>query len=158
MYRCGYVDSFIQECVSPPCHTIIEAHPDVLSLMRGDKLAVKYEWLSQVRVKEGKWQQVIPQLIEEQSILEEDSGAPIDSIFYDTHDEGVSSFLTVAKCAAQLLRTGATTQRTFSFWNGSACSLSYTSLSLSYLYLPCLSSGVSQRFSAWCLLQGSSSV
>jgi len=145
-------------------HTIVEAHPDVLSMMqdREGSLKKSYEWLNKpsVVIKAGKWQDVVPCLIQEQSALSMESAAtttvatsssssqhastktschpPIDAIFYDTHDEGVPAFLSIAISSAKLLRTnpsnnqrsseildgavsGTRPRRCFSFWNGSKC-------------------------------------
>jgi hypothetical protein len=158
-------------------HTIVEAHPDVLSMMQDSEGGLKksYEWLNKpsVVIKAGKWQDVVPCLIQEQSALSMESAAtttvaatsssgsqhdystnishpvPIDAIFYDTHDEGVPAFLSIAISSAKLLRTtpsnnqrsseildgavssGTRPRRCFSFWNGSKCvSVSLASLSL----------------------------
>jgi protein arginine N-methyltransferase 2 len=57
---------------SPAQHTIIEAHPDVIAH------AKKLGWGSMpgVRLCEGRWQEVVPQLIQE--------GTKFDGIFFDT--------------------------------------------------------------------------
>jgi protein arginine N-methyltransferase 2 len=70
----GIIDTALQE-YQPSLHIIIEAHPDVYNEMK------KMKWLEKenVRVCFGKWQDVIPQLIQE--------GVKVDGIFYDTYGE-----------------------------------------------------------------------
>lgn len=57
---------------SPAQHTIIEAHPDVIAH------AKKLGWgaMPGVRLCEGRWQEVVPRLIQE--------GTKFDGIFFDT--------------------------------------------------------------------------
>lgn len=70
----GIIDRFIQE-KSPSAHHIIEAHPQVLAQMRKDGWYAK----SNVTIHEGKWQDVVPNVIE-QSVL-------FDAIYFDTFAE-----------------------------------------------------------------------
>ena len=73
------IDNFIQE-KSPSSHHIVEAHPDVLANMR------KEGWFdkSGVTVHEGKWQDVLPKLLEDNTIF--------DAIYFDTFAESYSNF------------------------------------------------------------------
>jgi type IV protein arginine methyltransferase len=68
----GIIDSIIQDEYEPRLHYIIEAHPDVHQKMLADGWHKK----PNVRICFGKWQSVIPQLIQE--------NAQFDAIFYDT--------------------------------------------------------------------------
>ncbi|MCJ1386820.1 Arginine N-methyltransferase 2 [Xylographa soralifera] len=70
----GIIDDFFQKR-SPSTHHIIEAHPTVLEQMK------KKNWVQKVgvTVHEGKWQDVVPQLIEE--------GTLFDAIYFDTFAE-----------------------------------------------------------------------
>lgn len=70
----GIIDTFIQE-KSPSAHHIIEAHPQVLAQMRRDGWYAK----SNVTIHEGKWQDVVPKIIE-QSVL-------FEAIYFDTFAE-----------------------------------------------------------------------
>ena len=70
----GIVDSmFLMH--SPSVHHIVEAHPQVLQQMR------EKGWFDKpnVRIHEGKWQDVLPKLIEE--------GVTLDAMYYDTYAE-----------------------------------------------------------------------
>jgi type IV protein arginine methyltransferase len=67
----GIIDSALQEW-QPAHHIIIEAHPDVFQRM----IDTGWTQRSNVRVCFGTWQDVIPQLIAE--------GTVVDAIFYDT--------------------------------------------------------------------------
>lgn len=67
----GIVDTALQSW-NPSLHIIIEAHPDVYNRMIHDKWDQKHN----VRICFGKWQDVLPQLILEQVV--------VDGIFYDT--------------------------------------------------------------------------
>ncbi|KAJ5087868.1 Protein arginine N-methyltransferase 2 [Penicillium angulare] len=75
----GIVDGFFQE-QSPAAHHIIEAHPDVVVEMK------KRGWDSKpgVVIHEGRWQDVLPGLIE--------SGETFDAIYYDTFAESYGDF------------------------------------------------------------------
>ena len=70
----GIVDTAIQSH-EPAEHHIVEAHPAVLAQMR------KNGWLDKpgVTVHEGRWQDVLPKLIEK--------GVVLDAIYYDTFAE-----------------------------------------------------------------------
>ena len=70
----GIIDRFFQE-KSPSAHHIIEAHPQVLAQMRRDGWYAK----SNVTIHEGKWQDVVPMIIE-QSVL-------FEAIYFDTFAE-----------------------------------------------------------------------
>ena len=75
----GIIDDFFQE-KSPEYHDIVEAHPDVLKRMRDTGW---YEKPS-VTVHEGKWQDVLPKIIE--------SGRLFDAIYFDTFAEDYKAF------------------------------------------------------------------
>ncbi|KAF2105012.1 arginine N-methyltransferase 2 [Rhizodiscina lignyota] len=70
----GIVDRAIQER-KPKEHHIVEAHPQVLEKMR------KEGWMDKpgVRVWEGRWQDVLPRMVEQ--------GVLLDGIYYDTFAE-----------------------------------------------------------------------
>ena len=70
----GIIDNFFQ-AEQPSAHHIIEAHPAVLAKMRENGWYEKQN----VRVHEGKWQDVMPTLIEQ--------GIYFDAIYYDTFGE-----------------------------------------------------------------------
>ena len=73
-YGMGIIDSFFQQKL-PSTHHIIEAHPKVVEKMKKDG------WYEKpgVMVHEGKWQDVVPRLIEE--------GVTFDAIYFDTFAE-----------------------------------------------------------------------
>ena len=75
----GIIDSKFQS-QSPSSHHIVEAHPAVLTEMRSKG------WFDKpgVVVHEGKWQDVLPKLVEE--------GLMFDAIYYDTFAETYSDF------------------------------------------------------------------
>ncbi|KAK3724405.1 Arginine N-methyltransferase 2 [Vermiconidia calcicola] len=70
----GIVDSMFLEN-SPTEHHIVEAHPQVLARMR------EKGWFEKpnVRIHQGKWQDVLPKLVEE--------GVVLDAMYYDTYAE-----------------------------------------------------------------------
>ena len=70
----GIIDKIFQE-KSPSAHHIIEAHPQVLAHMRREGWYAK----SNVTIHEGKWQDVVPKIIE-QSVL-------FEAIYFDTFAE-----------------------------------------------------------------------
>ncbi|SLM36035.1 arginine n-methyltransferase 2 [Lasallia pustulata] len=70
----GIIDNFFQQKL-PSAHHIIEAHPKVVERMKKDGWHEK----SGVTVHEGKWQDVVPRLIEE--------GITFDAIYFDTFAE-----------------------------------------------------------------------
>ncbi|MCJ1395152.1 Arginine N-methyltransferase 2 [Xylographa bjoerkii] len=75
----GIIDDFFQKR-SPSAHHIIEAHPAVLEQME------KNGWADEVgvTVHEGKWQDVVPKLIEE--------GTSFNAIYFDTFAEDYKEF------------------------------------------------------------------
>ena len=70
----GIVDRIFQE-KKPVSHHIVEAHPAVLERMRKDGWTEK----TGVVIHEGRWQDVIPQLVEQ--------GEVFDAIYFDTFAE-----------------------------------------------------------------------
>lgn len=70
----GIVDSMFLTH-SPAEHHIVEAHPQVIQQMR------EKGWFDKpnVKIHQGKWQDVLPKLIEE--------GVTLDAIYYDTYAE-----------------------------------------------------------------------
>lgn len=74
----GIVDRAIQDR-KPKEHHIVEAHPQVLEKMRAEG------WMDKpgVRVWEGRWQDVLPKMVEE--------GVLLDGIYYDTFAEPYSA-------------------------------------------------------------------
>ena len=70
----GIIDEFFQ-AKSPSSHHIIEAHPDAIKRM---KVGGWYE-KSNVKIHEGKWQDIVPKLIEEAMLF--------DVIYFDTFAE-----------------------------------------------------------------------
>ena len=70
----GIIDSALQE-LNPGLHIIIEAHPDVYQHM----LKQKWDQKPNVRICFGRWQDVMPQLIQQ--------GVVVDAIFFDTYGE-----------------------------------------------------------------------
>ncbi|KAL4917144.1 S-adenosyl-L-methionine-dependent methyltransferase [Aspergillus aurantiobrunneus] len=75
----GIIDGFFQE-QSPSSHHIIEAHHDVVAEMK------RKGWHEKpgVRIHEGKWQDVLPNLVAE--------GEMFDAIYYDTFAESYGDF------------------------------------------------------------------
>ncbi|KAL5333915.1 S-adenosyl-L-methionine-dependent methyltransferase [Aspergillus crustosus] len=75
----GIVDGFFQD-QSPSTHHIIEAHPDVVAEMK------RKGWHNKpgVQIHEGKWQDIIPNLVAESVIF--------DAIYYDTFAESYADF------------------------------------------------------------------
>ena len=70
----GIIDTALQE-LGPSLHIIIEAHPDVHKHM----LAKGWDQKPNVRICFGRWQDVMPQLIQQ--------GVVVDAIFFDTYGE-----------------------------------------------------------------------
>ena len=70
----GIVDSMVL-ANSPAEHHIVEAHPQVITRMRDQG------WFDKpnVKIHQGKWQDVLPKLVEE--------GVVLDAIYYDTYAE-----------------------------------------------------------------------
>ncbi|KAL1955357.1 hypothetical protein VTO42DRAFT_8639 [Malbranchea cinnamomea] len=75
----GIVDGLIQD-LQPSFHHIVEAHPSVLAEMKSKGWYEK----SGVVVHEGKWQDILPKLIDE--------GVTFDAIYYDTFAESYADF------------------------------------------------------------------
>ncbi|KAG8532678.1 uncharacterized protein KY384_002555 [Bacidia gigantensis] len=75
----GITDALFQE-KSPSIHHIIEAHPAVLERMRKDGWYDK----SNVTVHEGRWQDVIPKIVEH--------GMLFDAVYFDTFAEDYKAF------------------------------------------------------------------
>lgn len=71
----GIIDGILQDQFSPTLHVIIEAHPDVYKKM----LADKWDQKPNVKICHGKWQEVMPQLIQQ--------GVELDAVFFDTYGE-----------------------------------------------------------------------
>lgn len=76
----GIIDNFIQEH-SPSSHHIIEAHPQILEKMR------QSGWMDKanVTVHEGRWEDVLPKLVEQGEIS-------FDAIYFDTFAEDYKAF------------------------------------------------------------------
>lgn len=72
----GIIDTLFQ-AKAPSTHHIIEAHPAVLARMRQDGWYNKPD----VTVHEGRWQDVVPRL------LESEGGTLFDAIYFDTFAE-----------------------------------------------------------------------
>jgi protein arginine N-methyltransferase 2 len=100
----GIIDSAIQE-MSPSQHIIIEAHPDVYKRM----LDEKWDKKPNVRICFGRWQEVIPQLIRENVLL--------DAIFYDTYAEHQSD---LEDFHSQMVHLLSKPNGIYSFFNGLA--------------------------------------
>ena len=75
----GIVDGIIQD-LKPEAHHIVEAHPAVIAEMKSKG------WFDKqgVVVHEGKWQDVLPKLVEE--------GVTFNAIYYDTFAESYADF------------------------------------------------------------------
>eukprot|EP00316_Scyphosphaera_apsteinii_P016382 CAMPEP_0119333668 /NCGR_PEP_ID=MMETSP1333-20130426/85719_1 /TAXON_ID=418940 /ORGANISM="Scyphosphaera apsteinii, Strain RCC1455" /LENGTH=374 /DNA_ID=CAMNT_0007343797 /DNA_START=90 /DNA_END=1211 /DNA_ORIENTATION=- len=103
----GLIDTLLQER-HPKTHVIVEAHPDVLEHMR------HAGWLQRVgvRVLAGRWQQVLPKLIND----ERGPAKLFDAIFFDTFLEGVDELRRFHKLLPLLLKSGGV----YSFFNGIA--------------------------------------
>jgi protein arginine N-methyltransferase 2 len=100
----GIIDSFLQE-YSPNLHIIIEAHPDVYAQM----LASKWDSKPNVKIFHGKWQDVVPQLIQQ--------GVQLDGIYFDTYAEHAFDMEEFHKDMSQLLSKP---NGVYSFFNGLA--------------------------------------
>ena len=70
----GIIDGCIQ-AREPRSHTIVEAHPDV----RAHMTRAGWDSKAGVRVEFGRWQDVLPRLVEE--------GRKFDAIYFDTYGE-----------------------------------------------------------------------
>ncbi|CCH43981.1 Arginine N-methyltransferase 2 [Wickerhamomyces ciferrii] len=97
----GIIDTMIQE-KNPTHHYISEAHPDVLDKLKKDGWYEK----SNVTVLEGRWQETLPNLLNE--------GVFFNGIYYDTYSEHYEDMLELYDIIVGLLKpTGI-----FSFFNG----------------------------------------
>ena len=101
----GIIDGILQDQYKPTLHIIIEAHPDVYQKM----LADKWDQRPNVKICHGKWQDVMPQLIQE--------GLEVDAVFFDTYGEHSMDMEDFHELMAQILNkpTGI-----YSFFNGLA--------------------------------------
>lgn len=98
----GIIDTMLQE-KNPAKHYICEAHPKVLAKLRADGWYDK----PNVVVLEGRWQDTLPKLLEEE-------GVQLDGIYYDTFSEHYSDLVEFFDQVVALLKpTGI-----FSFFNG----------------------------------------
>jgi protein arginine N-methyltransferase 2 len=100
----GIIDSYLQE-LAPSLHIIIEAHPDVYKRMLTDGWDKK----PNVRICFGKWQDVMPLLIQE--------GVQLDGIFFDTYGE---HFLDLEEFHSQMVHVLSKPNGIYSFFNGLA--------------------------------------
>eukprot|EP00978_Attheya_sp_CCMP212_P033584 scaffold136201_cov54-Attheya_sp.AAC.4 len=100
----GIIDTALQKR-QPSLHIIIEAHPQVYAKMLHDK----WDQKPNVRICFGKWQTVLPQLIQE--------GVILDGIFYDTYGEHFTDLEDFHDGMVQLL---AKPHGIYSFFNGLA--------------------------------------
>jgi protein arginine N-methyltransferase 2 len=99
----GIFDRFVQER-SPRSHTIIEAHPDVYAQM----LADGWDDIPGVDVRFGRWQDIVPQLIQE--------GRQFDCVYFDTFGEYYEDMRDFHEFLLDLVRPGGQ----YSFFNGLA--------------------------------------
>lgn len=98
----GIIDRFFQD-THPTSHHIIEAHPAILARMRKDGW---YE-RSNVVVHEGRWQDVVPKIIEEAILF--------DAIYFDTFAEDYKALRDFfSDCIIGLLEDGGK----WGFFNG----------------------------------------
>ena len=122
----GIVDSMFL-ANSPAEHHIVEAHPQVIRRMREKGWFEK----SNVKVHQGKWQDVLPRLINE--------GLELDAIYYDTYAEDYSDLKHFFdEYVIALLHTDGL----FGFYNGlgadrQVCYDVYTKVSLRFSSLRC---------------------
>lgn len=79
----GIIDTFFQETY-PSVHHIIEAHPAVIARMKKDGWDSK----ENVTIHEGRWQDVVPKL------FEQDGGLLFDAIYFDTFAEDYKALRT----------------------------------------------------------------
>ncbi|KAI5304877.1 Arginine N-methyltransferase 2 [Ascosphaera pollenicola] len=75
----GIIDGIFQD-QKPSAHHIVEAHPDVLANMKAKGWTEK----PGVTIHEGRWQDVLPKLVEQ--------GETFDAIYYDTFAESYEDF------------------------------------------------------------------
>jgi protein arginine N-methyltransferase 2 len=100
----GIIDTAFQKW-NPALHIIIEAHPDVYQRM----LDEKWDEKPNVRICFGKWQDVLPKLIQE--------GVMVDGIFYDTYGE---HFLDLEDFHNGMVQMLSKPHGVYSFFNGLA--------------------------------------
>ena len=100
----GIIDTCLQN-LNPSLHIIIEAHPDVHKRM----LEEKWNEKPNVRICYGKWQDVMPQLIQE--------GVQVDGVFYDTYGE---HFLDLEDFHSGMVQVLSKPHGIYSFFNGLA--------------------------------------
>ena len=100
----GIIDMALQR-YEPSLHVIVEAHPAVHAKM------VKDGWDKKpgVRVEFGRWQEVLPRLIDE--------GVQLDGIFFDTYAE---SYMDMEDFHQQMVQVLAKPGGIYSFFNGLA--------------------------------------
>lgn len=99
----GIIDGFFQ-ATSPASHHIIEAHPEVVQQMRKDGWHDK----PGVVVHEGRWQDILPQLVEKGDVM-------FDAIYFDTFAEDYKALRTFfSEFVVQLLDS----EGRFGFFNG----------------------------------------
>ena len=130
----GIIDTILQE-YNPDLHIIIEAHPDVYKHM----VSQNWDKKPNVRLCFGKWQDVIPQLIQE--------GVTVDSVFYDTYGEHYLDLEDFHNVMVQLLTKPHGVYSFFNglapdnlFFHGVACQcvkLQLSQLGLDSEFLPC---------------------
>lgn len=100
----GIIDTILQE-TKPALHIIIEAHPDVHANM----ISQGWDKKNNVRICFGKWQDVVPNLINE--------GITLDGIFFDTYGE---HFLDLEDFHTLMCKLLAKPNGIYSFFNGLA--------------------------------------
>jgi type IV protein arginine methyltransferase len=101
----GIIDGILQDQYQPSLHVIIEAHPDVYQKM----LADQWDKKPNVKICHGKWQDVMPQLIQE--------GLEVDAVFFDTYAEHSFDMEDFHVLMAQVLSKP---RGVYSFFNGLA--------------------------------------
>jgi protein arginine N-methyltransferase 2 len=101
----GIIDGILQDQYQPTLHVIIEAHPDVYQKM----LADKWDQKPNVKIYHGKWQDVMPHLIQE--------GLEVDAVFFDTYGEHSFDMEDFHGLMAQVLSKP---RGIYSFFNGLA--------------------------------------
>ena len=108
----GIIDTIFQNLTpAPQTHHIVEAHPDVLSSLSSPSHAFGPTWSSSTtsanQILPGKWQSVIPQVIEQ--------GQKYDIIYFDTFGEDYAQLkLFFQEYVPELLDDGGV----FGFFNG----------------------------------------
>lgn len=100
----GIIDTILQS-YQPNLHVIIEAHPDVYAKMLQDGWDKK----PNTKICFGKWQDVVPQLVQE--------GVQFDGIFFDTYGEHFTDMEDFHTLVPQMLSKP---NGVYSFFNGLA--------------------------------------